>query len=138
VVGGDVRPGAALAEAVVSRIGRQPYIAAVGTDAGQADIGGEEPVGCVNALGSSLVPVKHSAKEVGSAYPGSSSLPNQGQTGGRAGRFQPKRSVWTVLVEVLDVDPEDLLQVPAAEDQQPRTSSQSRHSARMLRTHRSA
>jgi hypothetical protein len=63
--------------------------------------------------------VKHSAKEVGSAYPGSSSLPNQGQTGGRAGRFQPKRSVWTVLVEVLDVDPEDLLQVPAAEDQQP-------------------
>jgi hypothetical protein len=27
--------------------------------------------------------------------------------------------VWTVLVDVVDVDPEDLLHVPAAEDQQP-------------------
>jgi hypothetical protein len=70
-------------------------------------------------LGSSLVLVKHAAKEVASAYPGSSSLPDQGPTGGRAGPFQPKHSVWTLLVEVLDLDPEDLLQVPAAENQQP-------------------
>jgi hypothetical protein len=66
---------------------------------------------------SSLVLVKYSAKEVASAYPGSSSLAGQGQTGGWAGRFQPKRLVWTVLIEVLDVDPQDLLKVTAAEDQ---------------------
>jgi hypothetical protein len=33
--------------------------------------------------------------------------------------LNPKRSLWTALVESLDVDPQDLLQVPTAEDQQP-------------------
>src|SRR6266508_6593581 len=46
---------------------------------------------------SSLVLMNHSTKEVASAHPGSPSL-DQGQTGGWAGRFQPKRSMWTVLV----------------------------------------
>ena len=45
--------------------------------------------------------MRHSAKEVASAYPGFSSLAGQGQTGEWAGGFQPTRSVWTVLIEVL-------------------------------------
>jgi hypothetical protein len=68
---------------------------------------------------SSLVLVKHSTKEVASAHPGSARLADQGRTGGGIGRFQPTRSVWTVLVVVLDIDPEDLLEVTAADDQQP-------------------
>lgn len=80
---------------------------------------GEEPIGYVNAF-RQLVGVREPlTKEVASAYPGSSSLSNQGPTGGRAGRFQPKQSVWTLLVELLDVDPEDLLQCP-----RPRINSQ--------------
>src|SRR6266568_1448691 len=68
---------------------------------------------------SSLVLMKRSTKEVASAHAGSASLAGQGRTGRWAGRLQPKRSVWTVLVLVPDVDPQDLLEVTAADDQQP-------------------
>ena len=68
---------------------------------------------------SSPVLVKQATKEVASAHPGSPSLADQGQTGGWARRFQAKRSVWTAPVVVLDVDPEGLLQVTTADDQQP-------------------
>jgi hypothetical protein len=63
--------------------------------------------------------VKQATQEVASVHPGSPSLADQGQTGGWTRRFQPKRSVWTVPVVVLDVDPEDLLQATTADDQQP-------------------
>src|SRR6266540_5790559 len=68
---------------------------------------------------SSLVLVNQSTKEVAAAHPGSARVADPGRTGGGIGRFQPKRSVWTVLVVVLDIDPEDLLEVTAADDQQP-------------------
>ena len=68
---------------------------------------------------SSSVFVKQATKEVASAHPGSPSLADQGQTGGWARRCQAKRSVWTMSVVVLDVHPEDLLQVTTADDQQP-------------------
>jgi len=63
--------------------------------------------------------VKQATKEVASAHPGSPSLADQGQTGGWTRRFQPKRTVWTMSVVVLDVHPEDVLQVTTADDQQP-------------------
>ena len=68
---------------------------------------------------SSPVLVKQATKEVASAHPGSPSLADQGQTGGWLRWFEPKRSVWAMLVVVLDVHPEDLLQVTTADDQQP-------------------
>jgi hypothetical protein len=67
----------------------------------------------------SPVLVKQATKEVAPAHPGSLSLADQGHTGGWTRRFQPKRSVWTMSVVVLDVHPEDLLQVTTADDQQP-------------------
>ena len=63
--------------------------------------------------------MKQATKEVASAYPGSPSLANQGQTGGWTRWFEPKRSVWAMLVVVLDIDPEDLVQVTTANDQEP-------------------
>jgi len=68
---------------------------------------------------SSPVLVKEATKQVASAQPGSPSLATQGQTGGWTRRFEPKRSVWTMLVVVLDIPPEDLLQVTTADDQHP-------------------
>ena len=68
---------------------------------------------------SSSVLVKQATEEVASLHPGSPSLADQGQTGGWARWFQPKRSVRTMPVVVLDIDPEDLLQVTTANDQQP-------------------
>jgi hypothetical protein len=63
--------------------------------------------------------VKQATEEVASVHPGSSSLADQCQTRGWIRRFQPKRSVRTMLVVVLDVPPEDVLQVATADDQQP-------------------
>jgi hypothetical protein len=48
-------------------------------------------------------------------------------------RSQVERSVWTLLVEVADVDAEDVLELTGAEDR-----SRSRHSLRTLPTQRSA
>jgi hypothetical protein len=47
-------------------------------------------------------------------HPGSPVLTDQGQTGGWARRCQPKRPVRTMPVVVLEIDPEDLLQVTTA------------------------
>ena len=47
--------------------------------------------------------------------------------------IEPKRSVWTMLVVVLDIPPEDLFRVTTADDQQP-----VEHSARTVPIHRSA
>jgi hypothetical protein len=63
--------------------------------------------------------MKQATKEVASAHPGSPSLTDQGPTGGWTRRLEPKRSVWAMLVGVLDIPPEDLLQVTTADDQQP-------------------
>jgi hypothetical protein len=63
--------------------------------------------------------VKQTTEEVASAHPSSPSLPDQGQTGGWSRRFQPERPVRTMPVVVLDMPPEDLLQVTTADDQQP-------------------
>jgi hypothetical protein len=60
--------------------------------------------------------MKRSTKEVASAHTGSPSLADQDQTGGWLRRFEPKRSVWTVLVVMPDVDPQDLLEMTAADD----------------------
>ena len=60
-------------------------------------------------------------------------LGDDGQLGGRIWRLQAQRPVRAVLVVVLDVDAQDLLQVAL-----PTISSQSRHSARTVRTQRSA
>src|SRR6266508_5484870 len=88
---------------------------------------------------SSSVFVKQATKEVASAHPGSPSLADQGQTGGWARRCQAKRSVWTMSVVVLDVHPEDLLQVTTADDQQPvqalRADGPDRKSTRLNSSH---
>src|SRR5215218_6111000 len=68
---------------------------------------------------SSPVLVKQATKEVASAHPGSRSLADQVQPGGWTRRFQRERPVGTVAVVVLDIHPEDLLQVTTANDQQP-------------------
>jgi hypothetical protein len=68
---------------------------------------------------SSSVLTKEATKEVASAHPGSPVLADQGQTGRWARRFEPKRPVRTMPVVVLEIDPEDLLQVTTANDQQP-------------------
>jgi hypothetical protein len=51
----------------------------------------------------------------------------------RLRRSQVECSVWTLLVELADVDTEDVLELAATEDQE-----RSRHSLRTLPTERSA
>jgi hypothetical protein len=74
------------------------------------------------------------AEQVASVYNALAILPQDGQLGRRLWRLlQQQRPVETVAVVMLDVDPQDLLEVAAADDRQ-----QSRHSARTVRTQRSA
>jgi len=54
---------------------------------------------------SSLVLVNQSIKQVAAAHPASAGVADTGQGGVGIGRFQPKRSVWTMLVVVPNVDP---------------------------------
>jgi hypothetical protein len=68
---------------------------------------------------SSSVLVKQATEEIASAHSGLLSLADQGQPGGWTRRFQPKRSMCTMSVVVLDIDLEGLLQVTTADDQQP-------------------
>src|SRR6266508_1437259 len=68
---------------------------------------------------SSLVLMNQSTKEVASAHSGSPGLAHPGRTGGGIARSQAQRSVWAVLVVVLGVAQQDLLEVTAADDQQP-------------------
>ena len=46
-------------------------------------------------------------------------LPKDGRPGGRIRWLQPKRPVGTVAVVLLAVDPQDLLEMASADDQQP-------------------
>jgi hypothetical protein len=63
--------------------------------------------------------VEESAEQVASTYGALIILAEDGQPGGRIWWLQPERSVGTVAVVMLDVDPKDLLEVAAAHDQQP-------------------
>jgi hypothetical protein len=63
--------------------------------------------------------VEQAAKQVASLHSAAVILAQDGQPGGWVWRFQPKRPVGTMLVVVLDVGPQDLLKVAAADDQQP-------------------
>ena len=64
--------------------------------------------------------MNQSTKQVASAHSGSARVAEQGRgSSGRIGWFQLKRSVRTVPVVVRDVDPKDLLEVTATNDQQP-------------------
>jgi hypothetical protein len=58
---------------------------------------------------------------------------NHGQPGRRIWRLQCKRSMLPVSVVVFEVDPKDLLEVAAPDDQEP-----VRHSVRTVRIQRSA
>ncbi len=56
---------------------------------------------------------------VASKHPALLLLADDGQSGGRIWRFKLQRPVWTVLVVVPDVDPKDLLEVAAPNNEQP-------------------
>jgi hypothetical protein len=77
--------------------------------------------------------VKQAAEQVASAHGASVILARNGQPGERVWRTMHECPVRTAAVAMLAVDPKDLLQVATADDQQ-----QSRHSARTVRTQRSA
>ena len=63
--------------------------------------------------------VEQTAEQVTSTHPALPILADDGRPGGSVWRCKPERPVGTVAVVMLDVDPEDLLQVAAADDQQP-------------------
>jgi hypothetical protein len=77
--------------------------------------------------------VEESTEQVASTHGASVILAEVSQPAGWVWWLQPERPVGTVHVVMLDVDPQDLLQVAAADDQQP-----VQHSARTVRTQRSA
>jgi hypothetical protein len=82
---------------------------------------------------SSVVLAKETAEQITSAHPACLVLSDDGQPGRWIRRLEPQRPVRTVAVVVLDIDSQDLFQMP-----RPTIRSQSRHSARTVRTHRSA
>lgn len=63
--------------------------------------------------------MKESAEQVASTHGASVILAEVSQPAGRVWWLQPERPVGTVGVVMLDVDPQDLLKVAAADDQQP-------------------
>jgi hypothetical protein len=77
--------------------------------------------------------MQETAEQVTSAHPALLTLPNDVSRAGRSGASKPERPVGTVPVVVLDVDPQDLLQMTAPNDQQPIQAL-----ARTVPTHRSA
>jgi hypothetical protein len=74
-------------------------------------------VGYVNAFMQALV--EESTEQVASTYGASIILAEVSQPAGRVWWLQPERPVGTVSVVMLDIDPQDLLEVAAADDQQP-------------------
>ncbi len=68
---------------------------------------------------SSSVLVDETAKQVTSVHPDPLMLADEGLIGGWIRRLQLKRSVRAMPVVVLDIDPQDLLQVASPDDQQP-------------------
>jgi hypothetical protein len=63
--------------------------------------------------------MEQTAEQVASTQGASMILPEEGRPGGRIWWLQPKRSVGTVAVVMGDVDPQDLLEMASADDQQP-------------------
>ena len=63
--------------------------------------------------------MEEAAEQVASVYNALIILAQDGQLGRRVWRLQQQRPVGTVAVVMLDVDPKDLLEVAAADDQQP-------------------
>ena len=77
--------------------------------------------------------MQETAEQITSAHFTSFILTDDGQSGGSVRCLKPERPVRTVPVVVLDVDPQDLLQMTAPNDQQPIQAL-----ARTVPTHRSA
>src|SRR6266545_8273497 len=63
--------------------------------------------------------MQETAEQVASEHPAFLTLTDDGQSGGSVRRLKLERPVWTVPVVVLDVDPQDLLQMAAPNDRQP-------------------
>jgi hypothetical protein len=63
--------------------------------------------------------MQETAEQVTPAHLTSFILTDDGQSGGSVRRLKPKRPVGTVPIVVLHVDPKDLLQMAAPNDQQP-------------------
>jgi hypothetical protein len=63
--------------------------------------------------------MQQTAEQVTSAHLTSFNLTDDGPSGGSVRRLKPERPVRTVPVVVLDGDLQDLLQMPAPNDQQP-------------------
>ena len=63
--------------------------------------------------------MQETAEQVTSAHLTSFILTDDGQSGGSVRRLKPERPVGTVAVVMLDVDPQDLLEMASADDQQP-------------------
>jgi hypothetical protein len=82
--------------------------------AGQATVKGAQTRSC-----SSAVLVEESAEQVASTHGAPVILAADGRPGQRIWWSQPECPVGTVAVVMLDINPEDLLQVAAANDQQP-------------------
>jgi hypothetical protein len=68
---------------------------------------------------SSPVLVEESTEQVASTHRAWFILAEASRPAGRVWWLQPERPVGTMLVVVLDVGPQDLLKVAAADDQQP-------------------
>jgi hypothetical protein len=62
--------------------------------------------------------MEEAAEQVAPVYIALIILPRDGQLGRRVWRLQQQRPVGTVAVVMLDVDPKDLLEVAAPDDQQ--------------------
>jgi hypothetical protein len=63
--------------------------------------------------------MEEAAEQIASVYNALVILAKDGQLGRRVWRLQQQRPVGTVAVVMLDVDPKDLLEVAAPDDQQP-------------------
>jgi hypothetical protein len=63
--------------------------------------------------------MEEAAEQIASVYNALVILAKEGQLGRRVWRLQQQRPVGTVAVVMLDVDPKDLLEVAAPDDQQP-------------------
>ncbi len=77
--------------------------------------------------------MEEAAEQVSSMHAALAILAVEGQPGGWTWRLQSERPVRTVPVVVLDVDPEYLLEVAAADDQQPVQALSADHTNPALR-----
>jgi hypothetical protein len=87
--------------------------------------------------------MEETAQPIAAANLTSLTLADDVQTGGWIRRLQPERPVGTMTVVVVDIDPQHLLQVPSADDQQPvkalgadRSNPSLREGVRVGRLHR--